>query len=417
MGTNEKMTPPPSPPLLSGLQSGESDIAPIYKFVLTGGPCAGKTTSLDRLSTYFRDRGFRVYVVPEASTLLQTGGAFFLDLKESDILNFQWQILKLQMTMEDSFYSLAKDSGKPCVLLCDRGAMDGSAYVSPELWEELKSQHDFDTVTLRDTRYIAVFHLVTAAEGAEKFYTLENNGTRIESIEQAREIDARTCRAWIGHPKLFVFDNSTGFEGKMQRLVDTAAGLCGIPTTVKASRKFVLKMHADGISIPIHHESFEVEKVYLTPEMAGTSKDYSFVRCRSQYGIPAYGMTTVRYLQTGDNVHLKRVLTPREYAYAVRHRNDPTRFVIKQQRMCFLYKNQSFQIHVYKEPPSMAGLAILHVQASSGLDNEAQRLEIPAFLEIEKELSESDEEYSAYNVSLKDRGQPPTALSAEMVDH
>lgn len=24
------------------------------------------------------DRGFRVYVVPEASTLLQTGGAFFL---------------------------------------------------------------------------------------------------------------------------------------------------------------------------------------------------------------------------------------------------------------------------------------------------------------------------------------------------
>ena len=66
------------PPLLSPLQTGQQDVAPIYKFVLTGGPCAGKTTSLDRLSTFFRDRGFRVYVVPEASTLLQTGGAFFL---------------------------------------------------------------------------------------------------------------------------------------------------------------------------------------------------------------------------------------------------------------------------------------------------------------------------------------------------
>lgn len=42
------------PPLLSSLQTGQSDIAPIYKFVLTGGPCAGKTTSLDRLSTFFR---------------------------------------------------------------------------------------------------------------------------------------------------------------------------------------------------------------------------------------------------------------------------------------------------------------------------------------------------------------------------
>ncbi|KAJ0404298.1 hypothetical protein P43SY_003211 [Pythium insidiosum] len=389
-----------SPPLLSGLQSGESDIPPIYKFVLTGGPCAGKTTSLDRLSTFFRDRGFRVYVVPEASTLLQTGGAFFLDMQEKDHLNFQWQILKMQMTMEDSFYSLAQDSGKPCVILCDRGAMDGSAYVTAEKWEELKALHDLDTVTLRDTRYIAVFHLVTAADGAEKFYSLDNNGTRIETIEQAREIDARTCRAWTGHPKLYIFDNSTGFEGKMQRLVDTAAGLCGIPSTVKASRKFLLKQPPNTSLIPVHHEDFEVEKVYLTPESADTSKDYSFVRCRSQFGIPAYGMTTVRYLQTGDSVHLKRVLSAREYAYAVRHRSDPDRFVIKQQRICFLYKNQSFQIHVYKEPPSMVGLSILHVQASTGANKE---LEIPSFLEIERELQEQDESYSAYNVSLKSR--------------
>jgi hypothetical protein len=109
----------------------------------------------------------------------------------------------------------------------------------------------------------------------------------------------------------------------MQRLVDTAAGLCGIPTTVKASRKYQLAK--TPIEIPFHHEDFEVEKVYLKPEAASTlgrtmisltflltqslmsvalltetSKDYSFVRCRSQYGIPAYGMTTVRYLDTGD---------------------------------------------------------------------------------------------------------------------
>ncbi|RLN74356.1 hypothetical protein BBJ28_00008617 [Nothophytophthora sp. Chile5] len=158
------------PPLLSALHTGQKDIPPIYKFVLTGGPCAGKTTSLDRLSTFFRDRGFRVYVVPEASTLLQTGGAFFLcvlagrlgcsDLKEKDILNFQWQILKLQMSLEDSFYSLAQDSGKPCVILCDRGVMDGSAYMTPDQWEELKLEHDLDTVTLRDTSVLAESYLL-----------------------------------------------------------------------------------------------------------------------------------------------------------------------------------------------------------------------------------------------------------------
>ncbi|KAJ8558986.1 hypothetical protein ON010_g8461 [Phytophthora cinnamomi] len=255
-------------------------------------------------------------------------------------------------------------------------------------------------------RYIAIFHLVTAAEGAEKFYSLENNGIRIESIDQAREIDARTCRAWIGHPKLYVFDNSTTFEGKMQRLVDTAAGLCGIPTTVKASRKYQLAK--TPIEIPFHHEDFEVEKVYLKPEAAKTSKDYSFVRCRSQYGIPAYGMTTVRYLDTGDAVHLKRVLSAREYSYAVRHRSDPTRNVIKQQRMCFLYQNQSFQIHVYKEPVELAGLAVLHVQASCEND---QDIVMPSFLNIEKELPDTDETMSAYNVSKKElvRGENDSA--------
>ncbi|GLD94547.1 hypothetical protein PINS_up003158 [Pythium insidiosum] len=265
-----------SPPLLSGLQSGESDIPPIYKFVLTGGPCAGKTTSLDRLSTFFRDRGLprlrraggldaaanRRRVLPVSACCLSLDQrnvpdvaclchrSLCSDMQEKDHLNFQWQILKMQMTMEDSFYSLAQDSGKPCVILCDRGAMDGSAYVTAEKWEELKALHDLDTVTLRDTRYIAVFHLVTAADGAEKFYSLDNNGTRIETIEQAREIDARTCRAWTGHPKLYIFDNSTGFEGKMQRLVDTAAGLCGIPSTVKASRKFLLKQPPNTSLIP-----------------------------------------------------------------------------------------------------------------------------------------------------------------------
>jgi hypothetical protein len=111
---------------------------------------------------------------------------------------------------------------------------------------------------------------------------------------------------------------------------------------------------------------------------------------------------------------LKRVLSAREYTYAVLHRKDPTRFVIKQQRMCFLYKNQSFQIHVYKEPLTMAGLAILHVQASS--DASSMRLEMPSFLEIQKELTETDEEYSAYNVSLTNPSAPaetPSAVAME----
>ena len=48
---------------------------PIYRFVVTGGPCAGKTTCLSRMSQFLRARGFSVYSVPEAATLLFSNGA------------------------------------------------------------------------------------------------------------------------------------------------------------------------------------------------------------------------------------------------------------------------------------------------------------------------------------------------------
>ena len=49
--------------------------AKVYRVLLTGGPCAGKTTSLAKMQTSLGDKGFRVYCVPEAATLMMKGGA------------------------------------------------------------------------------------------------------------------------------------------------------------------------------------------------------------------------------------------------------------------------------------------------------------------------------------------------------
>ena len=110
---------------------------------------------------------------------------------------------------------------------------------------------------LRDQRYEAVVHLVTAAIGAERFYTLENNKARMvrsrrpavlrrlharswvvsfsslrpfgpsrcpaqESRPEAIALDGRLARAWVGHNALHVVENGTGsFEEKMRRTVLT----------------------------------------------------------------------------------------------------------------------------------------------------------------------------------------------------
>ena len=80
--------------------------------------------------------------------------------------------------------------------------MDGSAYMEKSDFLELLAEVRLDEVSARDTRsffpkdtlvnelyrikllsnrYNAIFHLVTAADGAEAFYSLENNKTRYAS--------------------------------------------------------------------------------------------------------------------------------------------------------------------------------------------------------------------------------------------
>jgi hypothetical protein len=56
--------------------------------------------------------------------------------------------------------------GQPVVILIDRGLLDGSAYVSQNNWQALLDDLGCNVVMLRDNRYDAVLHLVTAADGA-----------------------------------------------------------------------------------------------------------------------------------------------------------------------------------------------------------------------------------------------------------
>ena len=62
--------------------------------------------------------------------------------------------------------------------------------------------------------YIYTQQMVSAADGAEEHYTLENNQARTEDANTARMMDRKTQKAWVGHSHLFVFDNSTDFEVK-----------------------------------------------------------------------------------------------------------------------------------------------------------------------------------------------------------
>ena len=72
--------------------AAEQNKRKIWKLVLTGGPCGGKTTGQARLSTFFENLGWKVFRVPETATVLLGGGVNFAELTPEAAERFQvWQ--------------------------------------------------------------------------------------------------------------------------------------------------------------------------------------------------------------------------------------------------------------------------------------------------------------------------------------
>ena len=84
--------------------------------------------------------------------------------------------------------------------------MDGSAYVSEDHWAKVLADQGWSNIELRDNRYDAIIHMVTAAEGASEFYN-KSNESRYETVEQAIAVDKRLRHTYLGHHKFFMVDN------------------------------------------------------------------------------------------------------------------------------------------------------------------------------------------------------------------
>lgn len=197
----------------------------IKKIVLTGGPCGGKTTALSYVSEELKKIGVKVFQVPEIATMFIAGGVpDIVNIYKTDYekyLEIEKRMISAQISLEKEFYSLAeifKDEKR--IIIFDRGIMDMAAYMSREHFEKIINEIGLSSESIF-ANYDAVIHLVTAADGAENFYTTKNNKARVEgSLEEARLADKKTLEAWMGHPNLKVIDNSTDFENKMQRLMN-----------------------------------------------------------------------------------------------------------------------------------------------------------------------------------------------------
>jgi len=184
------------------------------KIVLTGGPCAGKTTVLGVVRQQFAGQ---VIVVPETATMLLSGGFPFpgKDIRWS----LEWQaafqsaVLPVQIQMEAAYELKAAEEGAS-LLICDRGRLDGAAYTQGGLDQfcRIYGVNAEETYTV----YHSIFHLESVAVGDPNFYGQANNSARFEDAEEARALELNTRAAWQKHPNWTLVSCIGGLEGKIR---------------------------------------------------------------------------------------------------------------------------------------------------------------------------------------------------------
>lgn len=87
-----------------------------------------------------QQKNIPAFIVPEAATILGSGGALlnFPEYSERQMVNFQYYLMKVQIGLEDVITSISniRCAATP-IILCDRGLFDGKAYLRPELWNQM----------------------------------------------------------------------------------------------------------------------------------------------------------------------------------------------------------------------------------------------------------------------------------------
>jgi len=379
-------------------------MAEMHRVVFTGGPCAGKTTTINRMKSFFSTLGWKVLCVPETATILLGTGVYFYELTKESQTAFQENLLKTLLQIEDTVNETAKyfveKKNVNVMIIYDRGAMDPVSFLSAEEWDALKHKNpEWNEVDLRDNRYDQIIHMVTAANGAEQFYSLDNNCARSESIELAREIDERCSKAWIGHPCMDIVNNDYKFEMKVNKALQVVCERIGLDVkgcfeAGNKKRKFLVKrMPFDDTEFKTQFQELNVVHNYLVSQ-CGQSR----IRKSGQSGNWSYSYA-IRRFDEGQKVETRTQIDRKEYNILSKT-VDPNHWTIYQKRRCFLWENLYYRVDIYEEPcnPSCRGLTILSTRSAGG----DKDLKLPSFIEIEKEVTD-DPHYSMYNLSEKCR--------------
>lgn len=198
--------------------------------VLTGGPCAGKTTTIAKVKEDLENRGFHVLLLNECATELINGGIRPFGENAVPVFDFQNEVMNLQLYKEKRYFDIIEKLPEDikCVMLLDRGIMDSKAYLGQELFTKLLEKNGLKEEDLGQ-QYNMIIHMVTVATEVETKYNTSTNSARFEQDPtEAIDLDKRTSDAWINHKNLKIVKATNVVDEKINHVINIIHEYLGI---------------------------------------------------------------------------------------------------------------------------------------------------------------------------------------------
>ena len=357
----------------------------VFNFVLTGGPCGGKSTAINKIYQDLSERGYKVLIVPETATELINSG---ITVNLVGNVRFQELLFYKQLKKEEMYRVVASEiKNDKVVIIYDRGLVDNKAYMTQNVYEGILKKFNTNESEIK-ARYDAVFHLVTAADGKEDFYTTKNNNARTETLEEARNLDKRCIEAWLGHDKLKIIDNSTDFDEKISRLLNEIHFVIGDPLPVEIERKFLIKKpNIEAISKLYPVAVCDIFQFWL-PE---NSLNVDERRVRS-YGIDnnyTYYYTEKKQYNEG-RIEIEERISEKEFLRLL----PDMKSKLSKKRYCIVYNSQYIKLDIFSFEHDKA---IVEVE----LSDITEEVNLPDVFEVIKEVT-NDKKYLNKKISLRE---------------
>lgn len=347
-------------------------MAEVIKIVLTGGPCAGKSVALRYVSEQLSSLGFEVITLEEQATKLILSGK-----TPHNMGNYEFHKLLFELELKSELEAVKKAEQMNCekvVVLFDRGLLDNRAFVSQEEFDRYSSLNGVSEDQIRNS-YNAVFHLVTAANGAEEHYNLENPA-RSETIDEACLIDSNIIAVWTGTPHLRIIDNSTNFNEKLNRLMTEVKAFLGIPKPLEIERKFLIKYPDINFLNSLKCcRKISITQAYLTTPKEG----YFRIRKRGIGSDAVYIKTVKKKISDIKRIEIENYISELEY-YTYLEQTQYITGIISKDRYCIVDSSTYYELDVY---PFWDDKATIEIE----LISENQPYKLPEFVKLIREVS------------------------------